>query len=305
MAKKQSNKRRSTKCQECGKSFAGPRYLKQHIQSQHNNNNNNNNELVQEDKITCNKCKKAISKSHIARHKVRCGAILKRKEEIKNKKSFIYFINFIIKLIMIYNKKVEIANIIGDEYDQRRHLYNEKEEIIEDDENSSRLPAPSKEENNSPMPSDSENENNNNNNDDENENIDILAKYFNSIKKEGIKEDKKALRKYFEIKNTKIKHNKIKILTKNKKIEMIKKINNNNNNNDLKFNDGNSDLFLEYINKFVFTKISCRQVIRNATEDENIIKKADQIIIKKINDYPMDEEIRKKDKEILVSKNQK
>lgn len=190
---------------------------------------------------------------------------------------------------MIYNKKVDIANIIGDDYEQRRHLYNEKE-IIEDDENSSILPAPEKEEENSPMPSDSEN-----NNDNE---INTVVKYFNKLRKGEININNKAARKYFAIKNTKIIHNKIKILTKNKKLEIIRRINNDNNNNNLKYKDGNSDLFLEFIKNFAFTKISCKQIIRNATNDENIINKADQIINKKINDYPTDEEINKKDEEI-------
>ena len=287
MTKKQSGKRRNAKCPECGKSFAGSRYLNQHMQSQHNNNNNND---IGGQEI-CRKCNKAISKSHMARHKMRCGAIKKREEEIKEKKTFIFFLNFIIKLIMIYNKKVDIANIIGDEYDQRRHLYNEKGEIIEDDENSSLLPAPQKEEDNSPAPSDSE-ENNNN------KEVIEIAKYFNKIKKQEININNKALNKYFAIKNTRINHNNIKKITKNKKIELIRRINNNNNNNNLKYKDGASDLFLEYINQFAFTKISCRQIIRNATDDKKIIEKADQIINKKINDYLTDEEIKNKGKEI-------
>ena len=297
MAKKQSNRRRNAKCPECVKPFAGSRYLKQHMNSQHknnNNNNDNNNDYGVQDR--CDVCNKAISKSNMARHKMKCGAIKRREEARKEKKSFIFFLNFIIKIIMIYNKKIDIANLIGDEYEQRRHLYNEKN-IIEDDENSSLLPAPQKEENNSPMPSEPEdNESNEGNNNDEE--VIAIAKYFNKFKKEEINNNNKALRKYFAIKNTRINHNNIKILTKNNKIEMIRRINNNNNNNDLKYKDGASDLFLEYINQFAFTKISCRQVIRNATDDEEIIKKADQIINKKISDYPTDEEIKNKGEEI-------
>jgi hypothetical protein len=295
MAKKTSSKKRTTKCGICGSTFAGSRYLKQHILSKHNNNNENQMLGGSNEKILCSKCGKAISTSHIARHKVICHLIKEKKERKNEKKSFIYFLNFIIKLIMIYNKKVDIANILGDKFEQRRHLYN-NENIIEDDENSSRLPAPPKEENESEELSES-----NNNNDDDNNNeseVESIIKYFNKIKKEEIKTNNKALKTYFAIKTTRINHNKIKIITKNEKINIIKRINIQNDNNNLKYNDGLSDLFLEYIKQFAFTKISCRQVFRYATANDEIIKEADQIINKKINDYPTDEEIKNKDEKI-------
>jgi hypothetical protein len=199
---------------------------------------------------------------------------------------------------MIYNKKVDIANILGDEFDQRRHLYNNNNNIIEDDENSSLLPPPKKEENDSAEPSESNNDNNDNDNNNDESEVESIIKYFRKINKKEINNNSKALRKYFAIKNTRINHNKIKILTKNEKINIIKRINLENDNNELKYNDGYSDLFLEYIKQFAFTKISCRQVFRYATDDEELIRKADQIINKKINDYPTDEEIKNKDEKI-------
>jgi len=306
MTKKQSNKKRNYKCSQCGRLFTGSRYLTQHINTQHNNNNNNNSVLEEGGKKICRKCGKVVSKKHMAEHKTKCGAMMKKEEKRKEKKSFNFFLNFLIKLISIYNEKVEIANLIGDEFDQRKYLYKYKnKELIkeEDDENSSLILPPPKSEENSPMPSESENEEDNkgsqnkecNNNE---EKISTIAKYFKKLRKKEINLNNKALRKYFEIKSTKIDHNKIKIITNNKKIEEIRKLNYYNNNNDLKMNDGNTDLFLECINQYAFTKISCRQVIRYATTDKEIIRNADKIINKKIKDYPTDQEIKSKDEEI-------
>ena len=202
---------------------------------------------------------------------------------------------------MIYNKKVDIANMLGDDNDKRRHLYSLNNNNNKDDDSSSCNPAPEEksELSLSSKTQKKENEDDNNDNDNDNDKVGILSEYFRKLKKEEVKKDNKKLKKYFDIKHTRINHNKIKEIVKEKKEELINKINEFNNNKDLKYNDGESDLFLEYVKDFAFTKISCRQIIRNATNDAEIIAKADRIINKKINDYPTDEEIKKKDEKIV------
>ena len=85
--------RKNLKCPipGCGQTFRAPRYLHQHMKVHNNNNNNNNNYY--------------------------------------NKNYLKKFIKFIIKVILMINEKIEILNYIGDEKDQRRAMYNLKNDM--------------------------------------------------------------------------------------------------------------------------------------------------------------------------------
>ena len=84
--------RKNLKCPipGCGQTFKAPRYLHQHMKVHNNNNNNNNN----------------YNKNYLKK-----------------------FIKFIIKMILMINEKIEILNYIGDEKDQRRAMYNLKNDM--------------------------------------------------------------------------------------------------------------------------------------------------------------------------------
>ena len=85
--------RKNLKCPipGCGQTFKAPRYLHQHMKVHNNNNNNNNNYY--------------------------------------NKNYLKKFIKFIIRIILLINEDIENLNYIGDKNDQRRAIYNLKNDV--------------------------------------------------------------------------------------------------------------------------------------------------------------------------------
>ena len=273
--------RKNLKCSipGCGQTFKAPRYLHQHMKV-HNNNNNNNNYYY-------------------------------------NKNYLKKFIKFIIKMILMINEKIEILNYIGDEKDQRRAMYNLKNDI------------PDKEFIKKTIIIDegADTENLNGLVEEMAQNPQFL---YNEIKNEEIKKEEKKRKEeeeeykeymgminyisQFEEKNKKntkstdikIKRNIIRAI-KEKRKEEIKKIIEKkieekiedesgveiNINNRVELGPKEEPL-INYEADFLYPKISARQLFEQTIPDKKTKKWAINYINKKYIDYPTDNEIKEK-----------
>ena len=271
--------RKNLKCPipGCGQTFKAPRYLHQHMKVHNNNNNNNNNNY--------------------------------------NKNYLKKFIKFIIRIILLINEDIENLNYIGDKNDQRRAIYNLKNDVP--DKNFIKKTIIIDEGANTPNL---------------NGLVEEMAKdpqfLYNEIKNKEIEKEKekkekeeKEYKEYMGIinyisqfegknkKNTelagiKIKRNIIREIKEKRKEEIIKLVENKieektENEKGAKIDIDNrielgpkEEPLIDYEADFLYPKISARQLFEQTIPDKKIKKWVINYINKIYIDYPTDNEIK-------------
>jgi hypothetical protein len=100
--------KKNYKCEQCGLTLKSQRGLTQHVNQKHADNNNNNNDG---EFTTCHICNRKFARSHIARHKKIC----------KNNQ-IMAIVNFIFKIITIYNNNIKVENYIGNDDNKKKQF---------------------------------------------------------------------------------------------------------------------------------------------------------------------------------------